>query len=186
MPKTKKAFWLKNFDEDKIFQRPYFKAFALPDVPDAEILSLLKVCDSDSLEEMEQKLTKVKDLHEKAQDFQELASRYSDRLKKVHGKAYADFLALVMSLAALLSELRRLYYANEKLIQQRYRKDLIDRLKYFQKNAGVTRKRLGEMVQVSPQSMYDYWHQRRDIPIHTLIRLAKVLNIPGDVLLGLR
>lgn len=186
MPKKRRAFWLANLDEDRIFQRPYFKAFDLPDVTDAEILSMLKVSDSDSLEEMERKLAQVKSLHEKAQDFQELASRYSDRLKKVHGKTYADFLSLVMSLADLLSALRQLYYENEKRIQKEYQKIFIERLKKYRKAAGLTQKELGELVQVSPMGMSHYARGERDIPTHTLIRIAKILNVSTDELLGLR
>lgn len=186
MPKKRRAFWLKNFDEKKVLQRPYFKAFALPDVPDAEILSLLTVCDSDSVDEMERKLAQVKSLHEKAQDFQELASRYSKRLKKVHGKVYLNFLSLVMSLADLLSALRQLYYENEKRIQKEYQKIFIARLRQFRKAAGLTQKELGELVQVSPMGMSHYARGERDIPTHTLIRIAKILNVSTDELLGLR
>lgn len=186
MPKTKRAFWLANLDEAKILQRPYFKQFELPDVTDIELLSILKVSEDDSLSEMEGKLTKVKALHEKAQDFLDLIDRYSDRLKKVHGKAYWEFLFLVMALPELIKALRRLYYENEKRIQAEYKKIFIERLKKYRKAAGLTQKELGELVQVSPMGMSHYARGERDIPTHTLIRIAKILNVSTDELLGLR
>ena len=186
MPKTRGAYWLENFDEKKILQRRFFKRFNLPQLSDIEILETLKVRDEDSVQVMEQKLSKVKALHDQAQKFEKMAIRYFNRKSKVGGVVYIDEISARNEVVSLIIGLRKIYYDNEKRIQQKYREDVIGRLKYFQSKSGITRKKLGEMVQVSPQSMYDYWHQRRDVPLHTLIRLAKVLKISGDELLGLR
>lgn len=186
MPKKRRAFWLANLDENRIFQRPYFKAFDLPDVPDAEILSTLKTSDSDSLDEMERKLAQVKSLYEKTQDFQDLVDRYSVRYSKVHGKAYGEILTLILTLATLFPALRKLYYENEERIQKEYKKIFIERLRKYRKAAGLTLARLGELTQVSPSAMSHYSRGAREMPLHTLARVSKVLNVSTDELLGLK
>ncbi len=70
--------------------------------------------------------------------------------------------------------------------KEEYQKIFIERLKKYRKAAGLTQKELGELVQVSPMGMSQYARCKRDIPTHTLIRIAKILNVSTDELLGLR
>ena len=187
MPKTKSAYWLANFDEKRILQRRYFKKFDLPQLSDAEILATLKVNDEESVQVMEQKLSEVKALHDQAQNFNnKMLIRYSERLKKVHGKTYGEYLLACMSVAALIQSLRKLYYDNESRIQQEYKKVFTERLKKYRKAAGLTQKELGELVQVSPRGMSYYARGEREMPVHLLIRISKILNVSVDDLLGVK
>ncbi|MBQ7705029.1 MAG: helix-turn-helix transcriptional regulator [Selenomonadaceae bacterium] len=187
MPKTRDAYWLENFDEKRILQRRYFKKFNLPHLSDAEILATLKVNDEDSVEAMEQKLSKVRALHDQAQRFNnKMLIRYSERLKKVHGKTYGDYLLACMSVAELIHALRKIYYADEGRIQKEYQKIFIERLKKYRKAAGLTLTKLGELTQVSPRGMSHYARGAREMPLHTLARVSKVLGVSADELLGLR
>lgn len=70
--------------------------------------------------------------------------------------------------------------------KEEYKKIFIERLKKYRKAAGLTQKELGELVQVSPMGMSHYARGERDVPTHTLIRIAKILNVSTDELLGLR
>jgi len=187
MPKTRSAYWLENFDEKRILQRQYFKKFELPQLSDVEILDSLKVNADDSVMEMEEKISKVRALHDQAQRFNnKMLIRYSERLKKVQGKTYGEYFVACMSVAELIHALRKIYYADEGRIQKEYRKVFTERLKKYRKAAGLTQKELGELVQVSPMGMSHYARGERDMPTHTLIRIAKILNVTADELLGLR
>ena len=62
----KKAFWLKNFDAERILSRPYFKRFNLPQKSDDEILKTLEPAADDSIDSLECKIKSVKSLHEQA------------------------------------------------------------------------------------------------------------------------
>lgn len=186
MPKTKAAFWLANFDEEKILQRPYFKKFSLPPLTDTEILSSLEVSEEEDIASMEEKLSVIKALHTAAQNFNNLLIRYSERLKKVAGKTYGEFLAATMATAELIQSLKQLYYTVESTIQKHYRKTFTERLRQYRKAAGLTQKELAALVQVSPMGISHYARGERDVPTHTLARLSKVLGVTTDELLGLR
>ena len=187
MPKTRSAYWLENFDEKRILQRRYFKKFNLPQLSDVEILATLKVNDEEAIQATEQKITTVKALHDQAQNFNnKMLIRYSERLKKVHGKTYGEYLLACMSVVELIQALRKLYYDNEKQIQRKYQQIFVERLKKYRKAAGLTLTRLGELTQVSPRGMSHYANGAREMPLHTLARVSKVLGVSTDELLGLR
>ena len=149
-------------------------------------METLKVNDEDSIQAMEQKLTKVKALHDQEQKFEKMAVRYFDRKSKVGGVVYIDEISARNAVVSLIIGLRKLYYADEGRIQKEYQKIFIERLKKYRKAAGLTQKELGELVQVSPMGMSHYARGERDMPTHTLIRIAKILNVSADDLLGLR
>lgn len=187
MPKTKAAFWLANFDEEKILQRPYFKKFSLPPLTDTEILSSLEVSEEEDIASMEQKLSTIKALHTAAQNFNNhLLIRYAERLKKIQRQTYIEFLTATMALTELIQSLQQMYYEVEGVIQKCYRKAFTERLRQYRKAAKLTQKELGELVQVSQRGMSNYELGDRDIPSYTLARLSKVLGVTTDELLGLR
>ena len=59
-------------------------------------------------------------------------------------------------------------------------------MKQARKAAGLTQKELGERVQVSSLGISRYERDEREIPIYTLVRLAKELKLSGDEILGLK
>ena len=184
--KTRKAFWLKEFDAERILSRPYFKRFNLPQKSDDEILTSLKAKEDDSIDELEEKVQLVKSLHEQAQNFEKMIVRYFDRKSRMGGVVYIDEITARNEVAGLIQALRKLYYEVEGAIQKRYRKTFTERLKQYRKASGLTQRELGELVQVSPRGMARYISGEREVPVHTLIRLSKLLNVSADELLGLR
>lgn len=183
MPKTRNAFALKNFDEERILQRRYFNDCGKkPNFTDSEIVQSLMVNDSDSIDEMEEKLSKIKALHTRLLQFNALIKRHIQR----KGKACIEEITAQMSISELETKLRETYYSTEKTIQSKYRKIFTERLKQYRKAAGLTQKELGELVQVSPMGMSYYARGEREMPLHTLARISKILDISADELLGIK
>ncbi|MCL2220655.1 MAG: helix-turn-helix transcriptional regulator [Chitinispirillia bacterium] len=59
------------------------------------------------------------------------------------------------------------------------------RIAHYRKLAGLTQKALAESVGVSPTMLSYYEKDKRDPGTPTLVKLAEVLSITGDKLLGL-
>ena len=194
MPKTKDAFAFRNFDKTRILQRPYFRRFNLPNKSDVEIIQSLQAADDDSVDTMEDKLSTLKALHERVQDFQSLCSRHIARISSLVKKRekenkklpyVLEYVIVVDDLGDILNGLAENYYVLEKKIQKKYRDEFTARLRHYLEESGLTRRKLGDLVQVSPQSMSKYFLGQNEMPIHTLIRISKVLGISTDKLLGL-
>ncbi len=205
MPKTKNAFAFRNFDSSRILQRSFFKDFYFaPDKSDAEILESLSHATEDSVDSWERKLYAIKATHERLAEFRHLIDRHNEkRLNKYNrGKSEARGIKIIelqrpapvmeyfnasLSVLELMNKFEKLYYEIDKKLQVRYRKEFANRLKQIRKDLKLTQKQLGALIQVSPEvfSLYERG-ERRDVPIHMIIRLAKVLNMSTDQLLGLK
>ena len=88
MPKTRNAFAMRDFDSEKILQRPYFKKFHFDNTKtDAQILESLKAAETDSIDDMEAKLHIIKATHERLEKFRQLINRHyqkrGDRYNKL-------------------------------------------------------------------------------------------------------
>lgn len=185
--KMRKAFWLKNFDAEKILSRPYFKRFNLPKIKDDEILKTLEPAADDSIDELERKVKLVKSLHEQVKKLKNnLIVRYLNWRGERKLPVYIDVTDANFAVSNLINRLAKIYYEVEGTAQKKYRKIFTERLRQYRKAAGLTQRELGELVQVSPQGMSNYVKGRRDVPTHTLIRIAKILRITTDDLLGFR
>lgn len=193
--KTRKAFALKDFDEEKILQRPYFKKFNLPNASDAEILEMLQATGDDTISEMEQKLNQIKSLFNRVIKFHEFIWRHIGRLdkfaiyqavkyKKVNVSTI-EYHTADWSVSNLAGILQGNFYNLEKKIQARYRKQFTANLRKFLKASGLNQKQLGELIHISPQGMSHYAKGDRDMSIPTLARVVKILNISADKLLGI-
>lgn len=101
MPKTKDAFALRDFDGERILQRPFFKGFHFDaDKSDAEILQDLSYGHDNAIiidgniviKEYEKKLNTVEDLLTRVADYQKHIKRHGDRLTR-YAQAIANKLA---------------------------------------------------------------------------------------------
>ena len=190
--KRQNAFALRGYNGEKILQRPFFKSLKLPAAMDAEILSALKIADSDSVDDMENKLIITKATHNRIEEYRRLIERHTrrcDRYNKALGVKKAvitDYFSATLDCIELAEKFAKLYFETEKRIQERYRREFSARLRQARIAAGLTQRQLGELVQVSPLGISRYERDERDIPIYTVIRLAKVLNLSGDQILGLK
>lgn len=188
--KKRKAFAFRDFDECRILTRPYFKDFGYTNLTDEEILQSLKASDSDSIDDLESKVRTLKDLHQRALKFKSFIDRYAHRIAKYNQLtkkqvSTGDFLLAVMAVSELLGKLQNQYYETEKATQLAYRKIFTERLRKYRQLAGLTQTELGELVQVSQRGISGYEINARDLPIHTLMRILRVLDISADRLLKL-
>ena len=204
MPKTKNAFALRDFDSTRILQRPFFKSFYFDtDKLDTEILQSLSTTE-DSVDSSEKKLYTIQTILERLGTFRHLIDRHNEnRLNKYNKKKseskgititelqrpapVMEYFSASLSVLELTNKFEKLYYDIEKKLQSRYRTEFANRLKGIRKNIGLTQKQLGALIRVSPEvySVYERG-ERRDLPIHMIIRLAKALNMSSDQILGLK
>ena len=191
--KRQNAFAFRSYNGKKILQRPFFKSLKLPTAMDAEILSALKIADSDSVDDMENKLIITRATHNRIEEYRRLIERHTrrcDRYNKAgetkRNAVITDYFTATLDCVELAEKFAKLYYETEKQIQERYRREFSLRLRQARIAAGLTQRQLGELVQVSPLGISRYERDERDIPIYTVIRLAKVLNLSGDQILGLK
>ena len=204
MPKTKNAFAFRDFDSARILQRPFFKSFYFDtDKSDTEILQSLNTTE-DSVDSSEKKLYVIQAILERLRAFRHLIDRHNEnRLNKYNKKKselkgititelqrpapVMEYFSASLSVLELTNKFEKLYSDIEKKLQSRYRTEFANRLKGIRKNIGLTQKQLGALIRVSPEvySVYERG-ERRDLPIHMIIRLAKALNMSSDQILGLK
>ena len=203
--KTKNAFAFRDFDSSRILQRPFFKNFYFDsDKSDSEILESLSMSTEDSVDSWERRLYAIKATHERLAEFRHLIDRHNEKRLNRYNREKSkskgikivelqrpapvmEYFNASLSVLELMNKFEKLYCDIEKKIQVRYRKDFANRLKRIRQDLKLTQKQFGDLIQISPQvfSLYERG-ERRDIPIHTIIRLAKVLNMSTDQLLGLK
>ena len=196
--KRQDAFAFRGYNRARILQRPYFKSFHFGSATDTEILQSLKAADDDSIDDMENKLIITKATHNRIEEYRRLIERHirrCDRYNKALGvkvgemkrtAVITEYFTATLDCIELAEKFARLYFELEKQIQERYRKEFAARLKQERLKVGLTQKELGDRVQVSPLGISRYERVERDIPIYTVIRLAKALNLSGDQILGLK
>ena len=189
MPKTRNAFALQDFNEERILQRRFFKQFNLPKATDAEILKSLQVDDTDSVENMEKKMSTIEKILDKLVDYHHFIGRHLNRLSRCKfAKTYPQrndevvvkYFSAEFKTAELIKKVSLLEEATEKQIQKKYRDTFTANLRKYQKASKITQKKLGEIVKVSPTVISRYL-----VPIHILIRTAKILKVSTDKLLGI-
>ena len=198
--KTKNAFAFRDFDSARILQRPFFKNFYFEsDKSDTEILDSLSESKKDSVDTLERKLYVIKAVIERLRAFRHLIDRHNKtRLSKYNKKKskskkdkiqrfvpVMEYSNASNNILELINKFEKLYCDIEKKLQEHYRKDFANRLKQARQTLGLTQKQLGALIQVSPQAFYLYENGKRDVSVPTIIRLAKVLNMNGNQILGL-
>lgn len=205
MSKTKNAFAFRDFNSTRILQRSFFKNFYFePNKSDEEILQSLNNTTNESVGSSEKKLYMIQAILERLGVFRHLIDRHNEtRLNKYNKKKseskgikvtelqrpapVMEYFNASLSVLELTNKFKKLYYDIEKKLQARYRTEFANRLKRIRKTLGLTQKQLGALIRVSPEvfSLYERG-ERRDIPIHMIIRLAKALDMSSDQLLGLK
>ena len=202
--KTKNAFAFRDFDSTRILQRPFFKDFHFDtNKSDAQILESLSTVTEDFIDNWERNLYVIKATHERLFEFRRLINRHNEnRLDKYnkrksqsqeikitelqHPAPVMEYFSASLSVLELMNKFKQLYSEIEKKIQVRYRKEFGTRLRRIRQDLGLTQAKFGNLVQVSPQVFSLYERGEHDVPIHTIIRLSKMLDISSDQLLGLK
>ena len=201
--KTKNAFAFRDFNSTRILQRPFFKDFYFnSNKSDAEILESLNNVTDDSVDSWEKNLYAIKAILDRLAEFRHLINRHNEkRLDKYNKKKsksenikitelkrpapVMEYFSASLSVLELMNKFKNLYREIEKRIQVRYRKDFASRLKRIRKDLNLTQKQFSDLIRVSPQVFSFYERGEHDIPVHTIIRLAKALNMSGNQILGL-
>ena len=202
--KTKNAFAFRDFDSARILQRPFFKDFHFDaDKSDAQILESLSIVTEDSTDNWERNLYVIKATYERLFRFRRLINRHNENRLDKYNKSKSksqdvkitelqrpapvmEYFSASLSVLELMNKFKQLYSEIEKKIQVRYRKEFGSRLRRLRHDLGLTQAKFGDLVQVSPQVFSLYERGEHDVPIHTIIRLAKVLDMSSDQILGLR
>lgn len=114
--KTKNAFAFRDFDKEKILQRPFFKKFKFDaDKSDEEILQDLCSLDVTSLDTMEQHLNSLSALIYHTGDYLKLITRHAKRLEcyqqAIADKIFKDENADIVTLRAKHMKAQEIYYA---------------------------------------------------------------------------
>lgn len=202
--KTKNAFAFRDFDSARILQRPFFRDFHFDtDKSDSQILKSLSNVKEDSADTWERNLYVIKATYERLFRFRRLINRHNEnRLDKYNKRKsqsqdvkitelqrpapVMEYFSASLSVLELMNKFKQLYSEIEKKIQVRYRKEFGTRLRRLRQDLGLTQAKFGDLVQVSPQVFSLYERGEHDVPIHTIIRLAKVLDMSSDQILGLK
>lgn len=202
--KTKNAFAFRDFDSTRILQRPFFKDFHFDsEKSDAQILESLNMIAEDSVNAWERNLYVIKATYERLFRFRCLINKHNenrlDKYNKRKSKSQdvkitelqrpapvMEYFSASLSVLELINKFKKLYCEIDKKIQVLYRKEFGNRLRSLRQDLGLTQAKFGDLVQVSPQVFSLYERGEHDVPIHTIIRLAKVLDMSSDQLLGLR
>ena len=195
--KTQSAFSFRDFDGERILQRPFFKSFKFNGT-DTEILESLKATDSDSVDDMEEKLQTIKTAHDRLEKYRQLIEKHSKRCDRYNKRKAAaagvtqselkrfaptlEYFTAGLDCIELEDKFVKLYYALEKQIQERYRRNFAARLKKARQAAGLTQKQLGDMIQISPNGYNHYESGKREPSISSLFRLIKIFS--AEQLLG--
>ena len=202
--KIKNAFAFRDFDSAHILQRPFFRDFHFDtDKSDAQILESLSIVKEDSTDSWERNLYVIKATYERLFRFRRLINRHNenrlDKYNKRKSKSQdvkitelqrpapvMEYFSASLSVLELMNKFKQLYCEIEKKIQVRYRKEFGTRLRRIRQDLGLTQAKFGDLVQVSPQVFSLYERGEHDVPIHTIIRLAKMLDMSSDQILGLK
>lgn len=208
MPKTKDAFAMRDFDGKRILQRPYFRQFGFADESDEKILSSLTATDSDDVTTLERKNQWLNDIHKRLVSLHALIMRHANgRLtyyrRAVQKKFAPDSLScqskigreqslmtdyvlgFSMAVMDLMPPVETLWLDSEQRLQAAYRRRFGERLKAAREAAGLSRKELGDAINISPNGFGLYETGKRDVNTAALIRLTRKLKVSADWLIGL-
>lgn len=194
--KKRNAFALKDFDGERILQRPYFKSFGFAEgLSDSEILDLLKPTADDSVDEMEKRLIEIEKVQDKLVEFIRFIGKHFNRLRDLrfsktkpqrNDYVVEKCLAVEMNVAELAQTISTLYDMTEKKIHQKYSQVFAENLRKYRKAAGLTQFALADLIRTSQVNLSRYEKNEREMPIYALARTSKVLGVTADELLGIR
>ena len=210
--KTENAFALKNFDAERILQRNFFfKRLGLvhEDTDDANILDMYDARNVAHLgsAEMVEQLTKLQKFKAAVADYKKLLELHTNRLEVLstsYAKKFAEtavqmwqdkyrrannhlqeYKKNIVSLCKLQKKVEELERAGEKAIDDQRRKEFSIRLKEKRQNLGMKQSDVASKVKVAPATIANYEQGRADPQIPMLIKIAQVLDVSADWLLGL-
>lgn len=209
--KTKSAFAFRDFDKEKVLQRPFFRKFHFDaDKSDDTNLQELSSLNVTSLDIMNQNLDSLSALIYHTGDYLKFIARHAKRLERyqqaVADKIFKDENADIITLRAKYVKAQEIYYAysvasgeiqkflREKLgrifrplenkFQDARRNIFAVRLRQARKAAGLTQEEIARKLRMSQTGFAKYEKNENEPPISRLIQLSQVLDCPIDWLIG--
>ena len=199
------AFALQGFNLKRILQRPYFGLDT--DKTDFEIMDNFEVPPNLSIEELETRLNKYKDIHTKLLKYGVRLSKHTEKLfKMTYGTTDIKEILSVSSAKQISERANTLLLTYSSIanylkdfiiqvvnfikkvtetIQQQHRNIFARQLKNFRKSEGFTQKQLGDKIGKTQNAINLYESGQREPPLTVLIGLSKALNKSTDKLLGI-
>lgn len=212
MPKSRNTFALRDFDAERILQRNFFlnRLDLVHDgTSDDETLDLMDARNRShvSSAEMVGRLTELQKLKPVVADYKKLLDVHKNRLdclSTCYAKKFAETAAqiwqekyrrtqnlqqaysnAITALCNLQEKITKLEQSGEKAIDQQRRKEFANRLQEARQKAGMKQKEVAYKVNAALTTIAGYEQGRADPQIPMLIRIAQVLNVSADWLLGL-
>lgn len=201
--KRKDAFAMQDFDEQRILQRSFFKRLNLPNVADDEIIATLTAKSTSSAETQNQ-IDKLNTILDAVADYSKRLLNHHDKFNwrrdssgnriSSNGRAISErrqWLFWQYSMLAsdvvddLQSRLDDAVNDLKSLQNAQFRREFGARLKQARKAAGFTQIQLALDVDVSRQALVMYERGANEPSMPTMIRLARILRVSSDFLLGL-
>lgn len=211
MKKTKDAFALKGFDCERIFQRKFFLhrlGFAYSD-NDTDVIDIYNVAAISHLGSvtMVERLDALKKIKTAVLDYTKLINEHVKRLESLRTaytekftettaptwqekyrrakdfqQAYKD---VISKLVILQEKINKLEQDGEKALDKQRRKEFAERLQDARQRAGMKQSEVASQLKVASTTIANYEQGRSDPQIPMLIKIAKILNVSTDKLLGL-
>lgn len=211
MKKTKDAFALKGFDCERIFQRKFFLhrlGFAYSD-NDTNVIDIYNVAAISHLGSvtMVERLDALKKIKTAVLDYTKLINEHVKRLESLRTaytekftettaptwqekyrrakdfqQAYKD---VISKLVILQEKINKLEQDGEKALDKQRRKEFAERLQDARQRAGMKQSEVASQLKVASTTIANYEQGRSDPQIPMLIKIAKILNVSTDKLLGL-
>lgn len=210
MKKIHDAFAFKDFDATKILQRPYFRQFGFADESDKMILRTLQdfaVTSTGDVATIEEKNALLKRLLDALIKLHATIKYHADsRLEKyrrtIQAKSDADAVTskiareqklmtfyltnVAPAINDLTLDVHNIWQLSEQSLQSAYRRRFGERLKQARERAGLSRRELGDALNLSFAGYAYYERGQRDITTTALIRIAQKLKVSTDWLVGLK
>ena len=167
--------------------------------------------EKEKLQKAERYNQQLKELHTALATLKNLIARHVERLEKYRRAVQAKIDAadenqrqslqskiereqrlatsyiFVVSFAVtdLIADVQKRWLASEQNLQSEYRRRFGERLKQAREKAGLSRKELGDAINISPGGYGLYERGARDVTPTSLIRLSRKLKVSADWLIGL-
>lgn len=220
MPKTKDAFAFRDFDDERILQRNFFRSRidAGSGLSDAEVLSMFDRPAESSVyvngvagidvEQSETKCKNLKSIIDGLRDYSSRIKKHVDKLKAA-ASVLADRIASTaepnekwrkqfLCAKCLIQEYERIfrivnllrdkakkkYSALDDVIQREYRKRFATRLRLARLGKKLSQFAVADAIGLTVASYQHYEKGRREPSLTNLIRLANILNVSPNWLLG--
>lgn len=188
---------MKDFDKDKILQRPFFQDLNLPNCSDDEILATFDVSTLKDSAAMEKRIADLYKLDDRLKEYRRLVKEnISDFKQKIalstkigaineNDAARLRQLNFIADASEVLNLKFGQYYVNgKKAFDTQYRKEFGQRLKAARLELSLSQGDVGRKIGLSRNAYQTYELGQRDPSIATIRHLTKILKKDANFFFG--